>query len=60
MLNVEVMRMLQIVVSKLPSKLNSEHWDFVMCSAVSWIQVMIGSGSTMLMTTSMKSAYKQV
>ncbi|XP_072018345.1 LOW QUALITY PROTEIN: E3 ubiquitin-protein ligase listerin-like [Amphiura filiformis] len=36
--NTAIIRFLQQAIKKIPSSLASHHWDFVLCSLVSWIQ----------------------
>ena len=37
--NTQVVDLFTAVVTKLPSRLDDGHWDFVLCSLASWIQV---------------------
>ncbi len=38
-LNLEVMKLLELLVSALPGMLSEHQWDFIMCSMCSWVQV---------------------
>ena len=39
-LNIEIMKLLKLLVEKLPSRMSEHQWDFLLCSLVSWIQVL--------------------
>lgn len=39
-LNLSLIRILEMVVLHCCDKMNSKHWDFVLCSLVGWLQVM--------------------
>ena len=37
--NLSLVRILQMAVLHCPDKMNSKHWDFVLCSLAGWLQV---------------------
>lgn len=38
-LNLSLIRILEMAVLHCPDKMNSKHWDFVLCSLAGWLQV---------------------
>ena len=37
--NLSLIRILQMAVLQCPDKMNSKHWDFLLCSLAGWLQV---------------------
>lgn len=35
----QVVRLMQVLLLKVPTSLSPEHWDFLLCSMLGWIQV---------------------
>ncbi|KAL3881947.1 hypothetical protein ACJMK2_028330 [Sinanodonta woodiana] len=50
LLNAEICRLLQCVVRYFSASLSDKHWDFILCTLVSWIQC-IGDNQDVLLST---------
>ncbi|XP_071800460.1 E3 ubiquitin-protein ligase listerin-like isoform X2 [Asterias amurensis] len=37
-LNIKMMQLMRLAIEKLPTALSEQHWDFLLCSIVAWIQ----------------------
>ncbi|KAK3592614.1 hypothetical protein CHS0354_008149 [Potamilus streckersoni] len=55
LLNAEICHLLQCVVRYLSASLSDKHWDFTLCSLVSWIQCMGDNQEFLLSTCQLQS-----
>uniref|UniRef100_A0A4W3I6R2 E3 ubiquitin-protein ligase listerin n=1 Tax=Callorhinchus milii TaxID=7868 RepID=A0A4W3I6R2_CALMI len=48
-INVEILRFLRLLIKYLPSSVTAEQWDFVMCSMLTWLQVITLESSPLML-----------